>query len=197
MIRRLLAFPVGWMLLSVTALAADIPRKAPELAVPLPNGQQILLSQYRGKVVWVEFIHTTCVHCQHASAVVEQVYKDLGPRGFQPLAVAFNENAGLLVPEFVRQFGLTFPVGVGNRDEVIAYLQYPLVKPLYVPQGLLVDRKGVIRAQYSGEDDFFKDFDKNLRAQVEALLKEPAGAARRAPAGKTRSAAKSAASTRQ
>jgi peroxiredoxin len=179
--RRLFAIGAGLALCLVPVLGVDLPRKAPELAIPLPTGQQVLLSQFRGKVVVIEFIHTTCPHCQHSSAIVERLYKDLGPRGFQPLAVAFNENAALLVPDFARQVGATFPIGIGNRDEVLSYLQYSLVKPLYVPQMVIVDRKGMIRAQYSGEDDFFKDLEPNLRAQLEALLKEPAGTQRRAP----------------
>ncbi len=187
-------------LLSVFLLqvaAAQIPRPAPELAVPLPDGRQVLLSQYRGKVVLIEFVHTTCSHCQQASGTVERVYKDLGPRGFQPIAVAFNENAQALVPDFVRQLGLTFPVGWGNRDEVVSFLQFPLIQPMYVPQMVLVDRKGMIRAQYSPDPtkpsdpagQFLSDLDKNLRTQVEALLKEPGpGATRRTRSAKPRAA---------
>ena len=44
-------------------------RKAPELAFNIPGQGQKLLSQYRGKVVALEFILTTCPHCQAASRV--------------------------------------------------------------------------------------------------------------------------------
>jgi hypothetical protein len=47
-----------------------------------------------------------------------------------------------------------------------------------VPQLVFIDRKGVIRAQYAGNDPFFKDEERNVRAQIEGLLKEGA-----APAG--------------
>jgi hypothetical protein len=36
--------------------AADVPRKSPEFAVLMPNGGQLLLSNYRGKVVCLHFI---------------------------------------------------------------------------------------------------------------------------------------------
>ncbi len=163
--------------------AAEVPRKAPELAVQLVNGQQLLLSQLRGKVVVLEFLHTTCPHCQQSSALFERLYKELGPRGFQPVGVAFNDNAAQLVPDFVRQLGLTFPVGVAPRETVIEYLQHQMTKPLYVPQMIFVDRKGVIRAQHGGDDDFLKtDLESNVRVQLEELLKEPAGAQRARPA---------------
>ncbi len=54
---------------------------------------------------------------------------------------------------------------------------------------VIIDRKGMIRAQYSGEDDFFRNLDTNLRAQLETLLKEPAGAATRPKARPARKAA--------
>jgi hypothetical protein len=41
------------------AFAADIPRKAPELGVKLPDGKQALVSSYRGKVLCMAFILTT------------------------------------------------------------------------------------------------------------------------------------------
>ncbi len=178
MTRRL--FALGMTLGCVLSLAAaEIPRKAPELAVQLVNGEQLLLSKYRGKVVLLEFLHTTCPHCQQSSALVERLYKELGPRGFQPIGIAFNDNAVMLVPDFAQQLGLTYPVGVAPRDTVIAYLQHSMAEPLYVPQMIFVDRKGVIRAQHGGQDDFLKDVENNVRTQVEALLKEPAGAARK------------------
>ncbi len=45
--------------LSVAAFAAEIPRKAADLVIPLPDGKQARLSDYHGKVVIVAFILTT------------------------------------------------------------------------------------------------------------------------------------------
>jgi hypothetical protein len=39
--------------------AADIPRTAPEFAVHLPDGNQALVSSYKGKVLCLAFILTT------------------------------------------------------------------------------------------------------------------------------------------
>jgi thiol-disulfide isomerase/thioredoxin len=155
---------------------ADIPRKAPELAVQMAGGEQLLLSQFHGKVVLVAFVHTTCPHCQNLSSTVERLYKEYGPRGFQALDVAFNDNAALLVPDFVKMLGLSYPVGVAGRDTVLEYLQHSYAEPLYVPQLVFVDRTGEIRAQHGGlNDDFLKgDIEKHLRDQIEALLKPAA-----------------------
>jgi hypothetical protein len=39
---------------------------------------------------------------------------------------------------------------------------------------VVIDRNWVIRAQYAGDDPFFHDSNKNLRALLDSLLKEPA-----------------------
>ena len=70
---------------------------------------------------------------------------------------------------------MTFPVGFSEREQVQEYIQRP-PKHSYVPEVIFIDRHRIIRAQYSGADDFFKDQDKNMRALVETLLKEPATA---------------------
>src|ERR1700732_3700753 len=96
----------------VSALAqGPIPRKAPELTIVDPSGSQTLLSSYKGKVVALAFIFTTCPHCQAECGVLTKLQGELGSKGFQPLAVAFNDNAGMLLNEFVKTFHPSFPVG--------------------------------------------------------------------------------------
>ena len=49
------------------------------------------------------------------------------------------------------------------------------------PTTVLIDKKGIIRSQHMGSDDpFFKDQEKSIRAELEALLKEPAHAKKKA-----------------
>src|SRR5580704_18142836 len=99
-------------LAAISVLAQPpMPRKAPELTVVEPSGKQTLLSSYRGKVVALAFIFTTCPHCQAECGVLSKLHSELGDKGFQPLGVAFNENAGLLVNDFIQKFHPSFPVG--------------------------------------------------------------------------------------
>ncbi len=140
----------------------------------MPDGKQVLLSQLKGKVIALEFLLTTCPHCQNASALLEKMYKEFGPKGFQPVGVAFNDMAVLLVPDYVKQLGLTYPVGVASREEVTTYIQHPLAEMLWVPQLLFIDKNFVIRGQYTGTDDFFKNEEANMRNTIQKLLSEPA-----------------------
>ncbi len=189
MIRSLLAltFCIG------TALAAEVPRKSPELAYTLLDGRQALLSQYRGKVIALEFLLTTCPHCQRASSVLERLYKEYGPRGVQVLGVAINPppagtTPGQQVTNYVKMLGLTFPVGFTTHEMAADYLQNPIMLRMMMPQLVLIDRKGMIQAQYAGDNPFFEEAkeEANMREAIEKILKE--GTAAKKPAAKTKSA---------
>lgn len=105
----------------------------------------------------------------------------------QIIGAAFNDNAPQLVPDFIRTYGVNFPIGFSEREQVQEYIQHPPGKPSYVPEVVFIDRRRMIRAQYSGADDFFKDQDKNMRALVETLLKEPATAKKNGPVTRKKS----------
>jgi hypothetical protein len=101
--------------------------------------------------------------------------------------------AAMLVPDYVKELQLSFPVGVAEREPVLGLLQYSPIERMLVPQLIFIDRKGVIRAQHSGDSPFFADEEKSMREQIEALLKEPAG--RKTPGTKPKKATSKAAST--
>ena len=63
-----------------------------------------------------------------------------------------------------------------SRATAMTYLQRSILetKPLYVPHMVFLDRRGIIRADYPGESDFFKDPATNIRAELEKLLKPAA-----------------------
>lgn len=154
-----------------------VPRPAGEYVIPLPDGTQKLLSSYRGKVVCLEFVFTTCPHCQHASQVMSKLYTEYGARGFQPLAVAFNDMAKMLVPDFVKDFSVNYPVGYTERDQVLNYLGISVLERFVVPQMVWIDRKGQIRAQTPALGDEKMLGEPYWRDMLETLLKEPAAAA--------------------
>src|SRR5260370_7831091 len=104
---RMRILPVAALVLSALALQAEAPpalRHSPELVLRYNDGHQALLSSYRGKVIGLLFVHTTCPHCQHISQVFTQIQKEYGPPGFQPLDVPFNKTPNLSIPTFLKTF---------------------------------------------------------------------------------------------
>jgi peroxiredoxin len=157
--------------------AAKVPRPAPELLIARPGGEQIRLSQYRGKVVMLELLLTTCPHCQRCAHTMQQVLVDYKSRGVEALGAAINDEARFDLLRFEMAAGTKFPMGIADRDKAYAFLQADVnAGPVYFPQLLLIDRQGVIRAQYEGTDKFFEKEEANLRATLDTLLKTPAAA---------------------
>ncbi len=168
-------------------MGSTLPRKMGEFGFELPNGRQALLSQYKGKAILLSFFSTTCPHCQTASRYIEKLSKEYGPQGFQAIGVCFDPMAKMLTPEFIQKQGLTYPVGSALDNQVLEYIQHPAGMIPYVPIFVLIDKQGMIRAQFQSgiNEEFFKNQDANLRAEVEKIVKGTSGKAAAAVAAKT------------
>jgi peroxiredoxin len=182
---------VSALLASTLALqaAAPVPRPSKEFTIIMPSGKQTLLSSYRGKVVMTAFMFTTCPHCQALSKVITKLQGELGPRGFQALGVAFNDevntpNNGVnaqVTANFVNQFQVGFPMGYAPRESVLSYLGISEIESWVVPQVAIIDRKGVIRAQSASRGTTELQTETYLRKYLGELLDEGAPAKSAAP----------------
>lgn len=170
--------------LALSVFAAEVPRQSPEFVLNYPGGKQDLLSKHRGKVVLVEFLFTTCPHCQHTAGIFSKLQNDYGSKGFQALGVAFNDMAQMLVPDFIRDYGAKFPVAAAGREQVMTYLSLSAMERFVVPQIVLIDKKGQIRVQSPPLGDPKLQDEAYLRTQIEALLKEGAAPAATSSAAK-------------
>jgi peroxiredoxin len=155
-----------------------LPRKSPEFTITDPSGKEMLLSSFKGKVVVLAFVYTTCPHCQAFSMVLEKLQKELGPRGFQAIDVAWNPNAQQLVPMFVKSLNLTFPVGYSTYDPVMDFMGFSVMDRPVVPLEVVIDRRGMIVAESppTGEADL--QDETKLKKLVESLLTEGPSARR-------------------
>jgi len=165
-------------LLAGSAMAAEIPRPSPDFAVQLAGGKQIKVSDYKGKVLCLIFILTTCPHCQKTTQILNVIQPELKAKGFDVLEAAVNENPD--VPGFIAQYKPVFPVGTAGVLPALDYIQWPKDKRPLVPFIVFIDRTGIIRAQYTGADEDFFNEEKeehNIRAEIDKLF-----AQHRAPA---------------
>ncbi|HEX4773432.1 MAG TPA: TlpA disulfide reductase family protein [Bryobacteraceae bacterium] len=173
--------------------SSPTPHKAPEIAFTVPGQGERLLSQYRGKVVVLDFILTTCPHCQAAAHTLSGLQQKYGSQGFQALQVAINgtdegrnqSQANDLVSAFARTYQANFPVGWVARDAMPTFMGFSLMDRTVVPQVVIIDRKGFIRYQTpaTGESDL--RMPDVLQQHVEELLSAGSAASHRTPAAKT------------
>jgi len=67
---------------------------------------------------------------------------------------------------------LGFPLGYLDQTNTTQLFDFKRDDHPFVPIYMFVDRKGTVRFQYAGKDDFFKNEEKNTRILVESLLKQ-------------------------
>lgn len=170
---------------TVLALAASalpttvVPRRSPEFTIVQASGKETALSSFKGKVVVIEFFFLRSARCLRVAQTLNRLYTDLGPRGFQPIGIVFGPGADVQrVTYFAEDFKLTYPLGYSRPDKVDAYLARGPKEILNIPQVVVIDRAGVIRARSGGKGgDPALENENSLRTLIETLLAEKASPA--------------------
>lgn len=108
------------------------------------EGKGHSLSQYRGKVVLVNFWATWCKPCTTEMPAMQTTYEKLRDKGFVVLAINELEDEPK-VREHIKQHGHTFPV-LMDRDNKVAN-QFGVFG---LPVSVFIDEKGVVQEYIKG-----------------------------------------------
>ncbi len=117
---------------------------APEIALKDLLGQEVLLSDLRGKIVLLNFWATWCKPCKEEMPAMQASYDKLRDQGFVVLAVNELEDVEK-VAEHIKTHGHTFLV-VMDHDNRVAN-RYGVVG---LPASFLIDRQGIVREHIFG-----------------------------------------------
>ena len=120
------------------------PKPAPDFTLPQPSGPTLKLSDYRGKVVLLDFWATWCEPCRAEIPHFVDMQNKYGAQGFQILGISMDDSPDP-VPAFYKQFKMNYPVVMGNAQ---IGEQYGGV--LGLPISFLIDRQGQIRKKHIG-----------------------------------------------
>ncbi|HUQ94828.1 MAG TPA: TlpA disulfide reductase family protein [Bryobacteraceae bacterium] len=173
---------------STSARAAVKPEKdrkpAPEFSLKDADGRTVKLSDYRGKVVLLNFWATWCGPCKIEIpwfTDFEQKFKD---RGFAVLGVSMDEDGWDTVKPYIEDRKVNYRVVMGS-DEVADI--YGGVTSL--PTTFLVDRQGKIAGIHVGlvsKSVYQNEIEQLLQKRSEVESKAPGGNAAPQPAGGAR-----------
>lgn len=149
-----------------SAKAAVKPEKdrheAPDFALKDANGATVRLSDYKGKVVLLDFWATWCGPCKIEIPwfiQFEQQYKD---KGFAVLGVSMDDDGWSAVKPYIEERKINYRIALG--DDKVSEL-YGGVESL--PTTLLIDRAGRIAKVHIGLEtgrDGFENEITNLLA---------------------------------
>ncbi len=112
---------------------------AQDFTLPTLNGSDIKLSDYKGKVVFLNIWATWCPPCRDEMSSMESLYRRLKGRNFELLAVSIDRDGEKVVRPFAIKYGLTFPVLLDQENKT--YRLYGLTG---VPESFIIDKSGAI-----------------------------------------------------
>ena len=139
----LTAATTGW----AAGSAADFKLKA------VQDGKEYSLSQFKGKVVLINFFSFFCGPCRQEMPHLSQMYQELKGQGLQTLGIGLSSTPDQL-KQIVTQLNLAYPVLEGNDAVSKAYGGVELV-----PLTFIIDKQGNIAHKVLGarsKEDFEK-----------------------------------------
>lgn len=147
----LLVIALVWVVVGSNAQPAgpsvgETRRPAPDFTLQGLDGSTVRLSDYRGKVVLVNFWGTWCEPCKEETPALQEAYRRLSGQGLMVIGVDLRnqERAGPAgdadVRAFAERYSVTYPIALDVAGETArAYQIFPL------PTSFFIDQAGVMR----------------------------------------------------
>ncbi len=160
-----LAFGVVW-LQSAKYEPLTVGMAAPDFTLPDMAGKNQQLSDYRGKVIFLNFWATWCKPCKEEMPSMQVLWDNLKKEDFVMLAISMDRvTTTKEISPFVENLKLTFPIltdSWGQTDK-----RYKLMG---VPETYIIDQNGVLREKVIGPRDWTRT--ESIETIVQLLQKQ-------------------------
>jgi thiol-disulfide isomerase/thioredoxin len=123
------------------------------------SGKTVRLSDYKGRVVLLEFWATWCPPCRASVPGLEKLHRAYKDKGLVLLAVAMDMGGDDEVRSYVKESGITYTVLKGTEDVATKY------QVRSIPMMLVLNKEGKITKRYLGMGS-----DDDLEADIKASL---------------------------
>ncbi|GAA0364299.1 thiol-disulfide oxidoreductase ResA [Bacillus horti] len=128
--------------LSNSNSSVGINDKAPDFTLESTEGEQLKLSDYKGKPVFINFWATWCGPCKDEMPYMEAAYQNQDD--FEILAVNIAQSQ-LEATSFANRFGLSFPIVLDRNRQVTN-----LYGVSGLPASFFIDAEGTIVGHHVG-----------------------------------------------
>jgi thiol-disulfide isomerase/thioredoxin len=139
------------------------PALAPDFTLRTLDGQEILLSKLRGKVVLLDFWATWCTPCKESIPTLMQIYKTYQPKGLEIIGMNMDRGDVSSVLRVVKSMEIPYPIVI-TPDEV--QKKYGITG---LPTAILLDKQGRIRDKLLG---FNSKIGQRITARVSEFISE-------------------------
>ena len=118
---------------------------APDFTLEDASGVPVRLSQFRGKVVLLNFWATWCVPCRTETPWFVEFHETYKGRGLAVLGVSLDDDGWKAVKPYIDKMKVDYPVMVGSRDVAARYGGLSSL-----PVTLIIDKAGRIAVTHVG-----------------------------------------------
>ncbi|MGI8436303.1 MAG: TlpA disulfide reductase family protein [Chthoniobacterales bacterium] len=123
-------------------------RVAPGWELKNLEGKPVKLSDFKGKVVVLNFWATWCPPCRREIPDLVALQKQYAGKGLVIVGVAMDEGGPATVKPFVEKMGINYPVVMGDQKTAAAYGGIEVI-----PTTFIIDKTGRIAAVRQGGAD--------------------------------------------
>ena len=119
--------------------------RAPSLTLKSIEGRTVRLSDYRGKVVLINFWATWCPPCRAEMPDLVKLQREYGTDGLQIIGVTYPPEQRTRVRKFTRRMKVNYPIVLGTRETKAGFSPDETL-----PLTVIIDREGTIRGTIAG-----------------------------------------------
>jgi len=159
----LIALPVGAADLSAMR-AEPLSGDAASFSLTDLAGNSHELSEWRGKLVLINFWATWCGPCRTEMPGIERLWQRYRDQGLVILAISVDEGMERRIATFVKRLNLSLPILLDPESKVADHYQVS-----GLPHSVLIDQEGHLIAQIIGE----RQWDSPEAYQLIEQLLEP------------------------
>jgi thiol-disulfide isomerase/thioredoxin len=130
--------------------------KAPTLEITDLQGHSIQLSEYKGKVVLVNFWATWCPPCRTEVPDLVRWQREYR-KGLQVIGITYPPQTLSEVRRFAKKVGLNYPAALGTKATKLAFTSSETL-----PMTVVIDSQGIVRDTIEGII-FKEEFDQKIK----------------------------------
>ncbi len=123
-------------------------KPAPEFTLQDLQGKRISISDFKNKVVLINFWASWCIPCKNEMPSLNRLFLRYKDRDLVVLGISIDRTKEA-VQNFLKETPLNFPILLDSTVEISQ--KY---KVYAYPTTFLINRKGIIKAKFIGEEDW-------------------------------------------
>jgi len=125
---------------------------APDFRVTDLKGKAISLSDYKGKVLFLNFWATWCPPCRAEIPDFVEAYAEQKANGLEILGISLDSKGKEVVTAFVEKYKINYPVVLETRENTGRIVD-DYQPGQFIPTTIIIDKMGRIRHKQVGAVD--------------------------------------------